>query len=319
MRVLVTGSSGRLARVLLPNLCAGPGIEEVHGVDLRPCGFRHPRFRQHLADVRSTSLAHHMRGCDAVLHLAFVVMRGSLGRLRHDRELVRSIDVGGSLNVARLAATTDVRHLIHLSSAAVYGAWPDNPARIGEAQPLRPMPGFAYSEDKAAVEQGLDAIEAQHPHLRIVRLRPHVILGPNAHGLLRFLLRQPFYPRLPEPQPLTQCVWEADVAAAVLAALHSPARGAFNLAAEPALSFRDMVRLAHPWALPVPYGFARALQRGLWRLSGVAGDPGWVDGMRYPLALDCGRAARELQWQARVSVYDCVQRVGGGDGRRHTV
>ncbi len=146
------------------------------------------------------------------------------------------------------------------------------------------------------------------PAVRMVRLRPHAILGPNAHPLLRALLRQPFYPLLPEPLPLTQCVAEEDVVAAIRLALLGDAEGAFNLAAEPAVPFRDLLRHRHRHPLPLPFTLARALIHASWRVSGRAGEPAWIDGMRHSLALDCTRARRELGWKPRMSVYDCVQR-----------
>jgi UDP-glucose 4-epimerase len=320
VKVAVTGSAGRLARALLPRLCAHPQVAAVTGIDLLPAGFTHTKYREHRLDIRSPDVGAALAGHDALVHLAFVVMRGSLGRRRRDRELVRAIDVGGSTNVLGAAVRAGLAQLVHLSSAAVYGPWPGNPARITEDQPLQPMPGFAYAEDKAAVEAWLEGLEASHPGLRIARLRPHVILGPNAHPLLLFLLRQPFYPRLPDPQPLTQCVWEDDVADAILSALLRGVRGAYNLAAEPALSFRTMQRLVHRRTFPLPFGLTRSLQRALWQVTGAAGDPGWVEALGCSLALDCRRAHRELDWHPRLTVYDCLKRVSGTVyGRRDTV
>lgn len=314
MRVLVTGSAGRLAQALLPRLCASPKVERVVGVDLNPAQFAHPRFTAHRLDIRSPAVARHMTGCDAVIHLAFVVMRGTLGRRRHDRAWIHDINLHGSINVFQCAARQGVRHLIHLSSAAVYGGWPDNPPRITERQPLRPLPGFAYAEDKAAVEAWLDGFEAQTPDMRVVRLRPHVILGTNAHPLLASILHQPFHPRLPDPQPLFQCVWEDDVAEAARAALLGGVRGSFNLAAEPALPFRDMLRRVHRVAWPVPMVLIRRAHRALWRFTGAAGEPGWVDGLRYSLVIDSTRARRELQWQPRASVHECLDRTAHTTG-----
>ncbi|MGA7799790.1 MAG: NAD-dependent epimerase/dehydratase family protein [Gammaproteobacteria bacterium] len=309
MKVLVTGSAGHLAAALLPRLCEHPAVETVTGLDLRPHRFSHPCFRGRSGDVRSAEAAAAVRGHDTVIHMAFVVMRGDLGRGRHNRDLIRAINVNGSRNMFEAAVRTGVQRIVHLSSAAVYGAWPDNPARIRETQPLRPNPGFAYGEDKVAVERELDALEAAHPQIRVIRLRPHAILGPNALPLLRFLLRQPAYPRFPDPQPVTQCVWEEDVVSAVLQALDTDAAGPFNLAAEPAVGFRDLQRHGHRRAIPIPFPVLQTLVRALWPLTGAAGEPAWVAAMRWPLALDCGRAREQLAWQPRRSVYDCVDSI----------
>lgn len=305
MRLLLTGSASHLARVLLPRLCADARISEVVGVDLRASGYRHPCFTEHRLDVRDRRVADHMAGCDAVVHMAFVVIPRGLGRGRHDRELIRDINIGGSRNIAERARAAGVRHFIHLSSAAVYGAWPDNPERLDEGRPRRANPGFAYAEDKRAVEDWLDDYEQTATAPRLVRLRPHVILGPRAQPLLRFLLRQPTYPRLPDPQPLTQCVWEGDVVEAILAAVFSPHRGAFNLGAEPALPFREMIRHCHRRSLGLPYALWRTVHRGVWRFTGAFGEPGWMEGMHHSLAVDSSRAQRELGWRPR-DTFACL-------------
>jgi len=324
VRVLVTGSASHLARVLLPRLCLEADVSQVLGVDLRASGFRHAKYTEVQDDVRSPELGRHLRGVDAVIHLAFVVLPTSLkGRPWHrngHRALMRDINVNGSANVFALARAAGVTRIVHLSSAAVYGAWPDNPPLLDESSPRRAMPGFAYAEDKVAVEDWLDAFEADAkpghaPVPGVVRLRPHVILGPHAQPLLRWLLRQPFYPSLPDPQPLTQCIWEDDVAEAILSALRYPHSGSFNLAADPPLSFRDMQRARHALALPLPFALARALHRGLWHISGIAGEPGWLEGMRYSLAVDSRRAERELRWRAARSTYECLQRLRAASDR----
>ncbi len=306
MRVLVTGSASHLAAVLLPRLCAAPQVERVHGVDLRPSGFAHARYSETRLDVRDRALGGLLGEVDAIVHLAFVVIPAGLGRRRFDRTWIRDVNLGGTRNVATLARRAGVQRLVHLSSAVVYGAWPDNPPRLSEAAPRRAMPGFAYSEDKVAVEDWLDAFEAQAPRPLVIRLRPHVILGPRAQPLLRALLRMPVRPRLPDPQPLSQCVHEADVADAVLAALlHAPG-GAYNLAAEPALSFRDMLAVLHRHSLGLPHGLLQAVHRTAWRFTGAGGEPAWLEAMRYPLAVDSSRARRELQWRPR-DTRACLQ------------
>ncbi|HQU14940.1 MAG: hypothetical protein B7Z66_01760 [Chromatiales bacterium 21-64-14] len=311
MKILVTGSSGHLARVLLPRLCAHPEVGFVTGVDHQPGSFQHPRYAAHRLDIRAPELDALVAGCDALIHLAFVVMPGDLGRRRRDRDWIRDINLNGSRRVFEAAARHRLQRVVHLSSAAVYGAWPDNPPRIPEHHPLRPNPGFQYGEDKAELECWLDGFSARHPATAVVRLRAHAILGPNAHPLLRLLIRQPCFPSLPDPQPLTQCVREEDVADAVVAALLRDVQGPFNLAAEPALPFRDLVRHGRRFTVPLPLGLLDWVQRGLWPLTGIAGPPGWVAGLRHSLALDCGRARTLLGWEPHFSVYDCLRRSPG--------
>lgn len=309
MKVVVTGAAGRLGRVLIPRLAATPGIDEIIGIDrfdraAPPAGYRHLR-----ADVRTSDLSETMAGADVLVHLAFVLMGGGLGRGRHDRERVRQSNVEGSRRSFEAAAASGVGHVIFVSSVAAYGAWPDNPPLIDESAPLRPNPGFAYAEDKAAVEGWLDGFEARHPGTTVTRLRPHAIVGPQAHPFLRLMLNQPFYPA-GAGHALTQCVWETDVADAITLAVQRRVSGAFNLAAQPAMSFHDMLRHRRRLTVALPLGLAAAMHRLAWWLTPAVGEPGWVSAMRHGLAVDTARAREALGWTPGYDTPACLARLG---------
>lgn len=285
MKVLVTGSSSHLARALLPLLCAQERITNVTGVDLAAPHFAHPKFHAERRDIRDPGLAALLNGQDALVHLAFVVLRG---RMRETQMM--DINVSGSHRLFQCARDAGVKRLIHLSSAAVYGQG----TNVVEEAPCAPLRGFLYGGHKAQLER---LLAADVP--ACVRLRPHVILGPNAQPLLRSLLKLPLYLKLPQPYPRLQCVHEDDVARAVLSAIERDVRGPFNLAAEDSFGYCDFIKRRHPFALALPQGVARAALHAAWRLTGWGGEPAWIEGLARTLTLDCGRAARELTWHSR--------------------
>lgn len=285
MNVFVTGSSSCLAQAVLPVLCAEPGVARVTGVDLAPPRYAHAKFRAAQADIRDPGLAALLEGHDALVHLAFVVLRG-----RMSEDDMFGVNVTGSHKVFHAARQAGLKRLVHLSSAAVYGSG----THADERAPLAPLPGFLYARHKGHLER---LLEAEFPEC--VRLRPHVILGPHAQPLLRQLLALPFYLSLPEPQPLQQCVHEDDVARAVLLALTRDVRGAFNLAVEDTYSYRDAVKSRHRVSLPLPRRVARAGLDFAWRWWGWGGEPAWIEGLERTLLLNCRRAAVELGWKSR--------------------
>jgi len=293
MKIFVTGSSSHLAAALLPVLCGEPSVEQVTGVDIAPPRYDHPKFRALRMDLRSPELEGVLEGHAAFVHLAFVVLRG-----RMSVEEMFDINVTASLKAFHAARRVGARRMVHLSSAAVYGSG----VHVSEDAPFQPLPGFRYAQHKAHLER---LLELEFPEC--VRLRPHIILGANAQPLLRQLLRQPFYVRLPDPQPLLQCVHEDDVARAVCLALERDVRGPFNLAAEDSFSFRDAIRQRHWLALPLPHFVATAGARLAWRLLGWGGEPAWVDGLSRTLLVNCRRAAHELGWRSRRSAADVLQ------------
>jgi len=297
MKLVITGSASHLAQGVIPLFLARPQTERIIGVDLRPAHFPDPRFEQHILDIRSPDMGPLLEDADVLVHLAFVVMRSDLGRARHDRALMRSINVDGSISLFGRAAEAGIRSIIYSSSASVYRPG-SLVAKLSEEAPRTPLPGFPYAEDKAQVERWLDEFEPRQPQLRIVRLRPHAIVGPRAQPLLKLIARSRVYPLLPDPQPLIQCVHEDDVAAAVVRAAVTAARGAFNLSTDDAASMRDMIKARGP-ALGVPMIAVEAVARLSWHLFNTGTDPSWVSALRHSFVLDNARAREVLRWVPR--------------------
>jgi UDP-glucose 4-epimerase len=292
MRVFVTGSSSHLAQSLLPQLCAHPDVAGVTGVDLVQPRFGHPKFVAHRLDIRSPQITDLLAGHDALVHLAFVVLRGRMSEAE-----MFDINVRGSHRVFHAAHSLGLARLVHMSSAAVYGAG----VHLDENAPLAPLPRFLYAQHQTHLEQLL-AIEFP----ACVRLRPHVVLGPHAQPVLRRLLNQPCYVSLPEPHPLLQCVHEDDVARAVLACLEKPVRGPFNLAVDDNFSFRDAIRARRRVRVPLP----RVVARGALTLAGKAfgwgGEPAWIEGITHTLLINCRRARIELGWRSSFTAAEVL-------------
>ena len=309
MKILVTGSSSHLAHVLLPMLCNLNEVSRVEGIDINKGNFQHPKFSEHIIDIRNPKIADLMQNCDSIIHLAFVVLRSTLKGKRKNRELIYDINVNGSINIFENAATKSVTQIIHVSSAVVYGAWPENPALINETQKRKVMTGFSYAEDKNEVEDWLDDFDKKNV-INIVRLRPHVILGPKSQPFLISLINQPFYPKLPEPQPMSQCIWEDDVADAIIKSLSFNGSSTFNLAADPPISFKEMIQMSHKISIPVPIRLLSFAHRNLWKITGAGEEPGWLNGMPYSLAIDSSEAKKKLGWQAKYTSKQCIEMLG---------
>ena len=292
MKVFVTGSSSHLAAALLPRLCAHPAVEHVTGVDLDPPRFQHSRFSATQLDVRDPQLERLLAGHEALVHLACRPAPGN-GR---EQEMF-DINVNGGHKVFHAARRAGVRRFIHLSSAAVYGGG----VHLGETAALHPAPGQLHALHQAHLEQ---LLEIEFPEC--VRLRPHLVLGPNARPAIKRLLRLPCYVRLPTPYPLLQCVHEDDVAQAVLLALGREARGAFNLAVEDNFSYRDAVRSRHRLAVALPPAAARAGLNAARRWLGWDDELEWADALSRTLLINCRRAAIELGWRSTHSAASAL-------------
>lgn len=285
MRIFLSGAASHLAQALLPKLCEMPQINAVIGIDLKNAGFMHSKFVQHQVDIRSPESARLMQGCNALAHLAFVVLRGKMSIAT-----MQDINVQGTRQLICAARQAGISRLVHLSSAAVYGQGEN----LHESAALSPLPNFLYGQHKVLLERWL-----ANEFPEAVRLRPHIILGPHCQPLLRKILHQPCYVALAEPQPQLQCVHENDVADAIIASLLQEVSGPINLAAPGSFSFKQIIAEKHARPLPMTFNAAKVALNIAWRFTGFGGEPAWLDGIQYPLTLDCRRANQVLSWQPK--------------------
>ena len=295
MNVVVTGGGGQLGTLVLRRLLANRKNRRVVCLDLRPPLLPLGRLEHVRADIRDPDLARHVAGADAVVHLAFVITT-LLPRREYD-----DINVGGTENVIRAAIAAGVPHIVYSSSVAAYGVVPGHPVPIVETSPRLPHPAFAYAAAKQAVESCLDDIEAQHPDTAITRLRPGILIGSRIEHALGGLLRAGLLPGGEAPMPL---VWDEDVAEAVLLALASRARGAYNLVADDGLAPAELARAAGFRRLPIPRAVVRGLAVAASALARARGkpavDPDWVDaGHGARLVFSSQKARSELGWNPR--------------------
>lgn len=301
-KIVVTGSASPFADALLPLLTGDDRIEHVIGVDSRESRFSHERFTQILLDIGSPQLARVLAGADAVVHLATIAAAPVEEPERH-REPATPVDatVHGGQNVFRCAAQQHVPCVIYLSTAAVYSL-PARQRPIDEQHPRAGLPGFAWAEAQVALEAWLDTFEEEHADMRIVRLRPHLIVGRDAPPSMRRLLRTPFSVRLAGTASRLQCVHTLDLARAIQYALQRDVAGAFNLACANSATLHEMQRLSGGGLIRLPFALASYLARRAARRYGGTSSA-WMESLRHEIVLDTSRARRRLGWKP---LYDSV-------------
>lgn len=285
MKILVTGSASGFAQLLLPRLLVDPKIELLLGVDRQPAAFADERYVQVLLDPRSPQFERVLQGVHTLIHLAPAAS---------DAAAARGEILEATRNLYTHAATAGVRQAIHLSSALVYDA--QTGSAIDEQRAYGAAPGCVAAEALQAAETWLDAFEAGRPTLRVIRLRPHWLVGPHCDSVLARLLRQHLSLRQTTESRL-QCVHEEDVVEAILLALPGKLRGAFNLACKETVTLTELHRQARWLRLPVA---ARLLAH---RLDTA---PGCIDALSRSLVLNSKRARTELGWKPR---YDRVREI----------
>ncbi|MDX6534477.1 MAG: UDP-glucose 4-epimerase [Gaiellales bacterium] len=327
MRVVVFGATGNVGMSLMDLLRQDPDVDELHGVARRPPvgGRNDDRVTWSAADIRRDDLVPIVRGADVVVHLAWAIQPS------HDPESLYQTNVAGSRRVFDAVADARVPALVYASSVGTYARGPKNRA-VDETWPATGIKTSFYSRHKAAVETMLNVFEWDLPAVRVVRLRPGLIFKRRSGAEQASLFLGPLFPRaLADPRRIPvvpshprlrfQAVHTDDVADAYRRAIAGDVHGPFNVAADPVIDSRELARLLHARAVPVPAAAMRAAVRASWRLHLQPTPPGWVDmGLGVPI-MDCSRAGKRLGWRPERTSTEALLDVLGGirdDAREET-
>lgn len=306
VRVVIVGASGNVGTAVLRRLAGDPDVTSLVGVCRRP-----PRGAPYdaatwvtldLADPAATDrLTTAFAGADAVVHLGWRLQPS------WDRDALERINVRGSAAVVDACLAAGVGHLVHASSVGAYAASP-SAVRRDESWPATGIASSTYGRQKAAVERRLDRVDPAA--LRVLRLRPGIVLQPDAAGeIARFflgplvpvsLLRPALLRRLPVlpwPRGLRiQVVHADDLADAIARVLAAGTAGALNVATEPVLDAELVGAALGVRPVPVPRGATRALAAATWRAHLQPTEPGWLDLATWLPVMDTTRARTELGW-----------------------
>lgn len=183
MKILITGADGYVGRELV-NYVVSRGLDVTKAT----------RFTKFFPDGslsigvgaidKYTKWENALNGCDRVVHLA------ARAHIMNERSpsplsLYRSVNVDGTLSLARQAARSGICRFVFVSSIGVNGKQTfDNPYFADGPT----LPHSPYAISKLEAEQGLREIEAE-TGMEIVIIRPPLVYGPNAPGNFGSLLR----------------------------------------------------------------------------------------------------------------------------------
>lgn len=176
MRVLVTGGSGRLGRMVIADLLAN-GHEAVNADQVAP---HQPtpgvRFvYTDLGDVGQVAGALH--GCDAVIHLGAIP-----SPYRHADEFVFANNTQATFSVLQAASLLGIKKAAFASSVSAYGmAWAPvhfGPAYapIDEAMPMRNHDAYGLSKE---VDEETGRMFNRRDGMQIAALRFHWVALPE--------------------------------------------------------------------------------------------------------------------------------------------
>ena len=300
MRIVVVGATGNVGTSVLDALGRDDAVSSILGLARRLPDAAYAKTEFAAADIAHDDLVPLLRGADCVIHLAWVIQPS------RDQAALRRINVEGSSRVFEATARAEVGSLVVASSIGVYSPGPKR--RVDESWPHDGIPASWYSRQKAEMERRLDAFEAEQRGMRVVRLRPALIMKRESAEEVRRLFLGPFLPSplarperlrvLPHvPGAVVQLVHSHDVGEAYRLAATRDVSGAFNIAAEPELDGRRLARALGARTVTIPARLARAAAGLSWLLRLQPTSPDWLDlALGVPL-LDSTRAREELGWE----------------------
>jgi nucleoside-diphosphate-sugar epimerase len=187
MRVLVTGANGFVGRALLDRLATSADFEPIASIRSDSM----PDRPEKLKVVRTTGLQSDTDWSDALDQVSVVIHCASRVHVMNDREtdplgVYRSVNVEGTLNLARQAVNKGVRRFIFLSSIKVNG----ESTRLNQpyTADTSPAPVDPYGISKLEAEQGLREIAA-HSAMEVVIIRPTLVYGPGVKANFLNMMR----------------------------------------------------------------------------------------------------------------------------------
>ena len=182
--VLVTGANGFIGNALCEALlCSG---HVVRGALRSAYSGITAVESQVVGEINgSTDWSEALRNIDVVIHLAarvHVMDDQSADPLAE----FRRVNVDGSLNLAKQAASAGVKRLIYLSSVKVNGEYtlPGRPFRESDMA----NPQDAYGRSKFEAEQGL-LLVAQQTGMEVVIIRPPLVYGQGVKANFASMMR----------------------------------------------------------------------------------------------------------------------------------
>jgi nucleoside-diphosphate-sugar epimerase len=292
---VVTGASGALGRRVLDRLAVADHGGRVLAIDLVEPTRSPPGASFVAADLATADLKPLFEGVEVVVHLAFAA-----GPEVDDEGTARA-NVASAQRVLDAAGAVGARHVVLVSSATVYGAWPTNPVPLTEEAPMRPNPGASYPVQKAEIERLGAEWVAEHPGTTVAVLRPVIAVAEGEQCWLARTVGLTAGIRAGSDDPPLQLLHLDDLADAVEVAVRQRLDGAYNVAPNGWLSGEQARALAgDPPLVRAPERVVTAVSGVLWRWKVGRMPPGLVPYTMHPWVVANDRL-KAAGWEPRHS------------------
>lgn len=338
--VLITGAAGYVGAMLVQRFAARDDVARIIGIDKEPL----PELLKGEAKLTyiEVNTADEWEAQVEALHPDIIIHTAwQIREIYGNRPLSYRWNIDGSDKVFEYAFThAEVERLVHFSTVASYGAFPDNTMehRYTEDEPFRKTE-YLYAEEKRWTEEHLEERYAKrtNKNIAVSVLRPAAITGPRGRfARIRFGLQSALSGSLKSEHdlsydivsllvswiPLTkawlrQFIHEDDVVGIVeriafgekiegYEVFNTCPPGAVVTGADMARAVGKRSFMVPPWFLRIGYFFAWHLSQGK-----IPTAPGAWRSYSYPIAVDGSKVTKRLGYQYRSSSLDAFYYTDG--------
>src|SRR2546423_4110563 len=297
MRYVITGGAGYIGTRLVEQLVERDDTERGGVAGGRPPRSFRPKAEYQQLDVRDGQGARELLARerpDALVHLAFIL------NPIHDENAMYEIDVGGTHNILEAASAAGTEQVLVTSSGTAYGAFPDNPVPIAEDWPVRGVSDFEYARDKSECDRLCQLWALRHPDRVMTIVRPCIVFGPNVDNyIVRAWMKQPFFADFGLPDQQVQYVHEDDVGQALIRLLDCRHEGAFNLAGDGTMTWRECSEMIGMPVRRVPSRLYWKFGDLMWRLRLSETPAGNLHFIIHPWVVSTEKLKETAGWSPR--------------------
>ena len=212
----------------------------------------------------------------------------------------------------RSATDSGQSHVILVSTAMVYGAWPNNPVPISEREPVRPVPSFAFAVSCATSEALVDEWRTAVPGRTATILRPVPVVSPDRPSRLVHALADALGGEAVSADLAAQFLHEDDLDTAKQLVRRLKPDGILNVAPDGSIRGERLHELSsHALNLALPAWARESIDAVRWRFLNGPVPPGLREYARHSWDVS-NEKLRALGWEPRVSNEESY--VAGSDG-----
>jgi len=300
--VVVTGISGNLGRTLAKLLHTK---HRIIGIDRRPFLGRPKDVQMYELDLRKRKAEDVFR----TNQVSSVIHMGIMHDPRMNEEEHHSFNVVGTTRLLEYCVKHNVKKVVVLSSANVYGPSPDNSNFLTEEAPLMAASRFSGVRDLIEVDMMTHGFFWRHPQIETVILRPVHIVGPTIRNAPSNYLRLERPWMVAGFDPMIQLIHVEDVCRALETALTPNLRGVYNVVGPGQVPLSAILGELGRKDVAIPEPVARAALTLLFRYRLAGFPPPELDHIQFLCAVDGSAWEKATGWKPKYSMRETIRSI----------